>query len=645
MKHLLLSASLLLFASNLYAQLHVSPSATADSYIYANDVVIYVEDDIHLVLNNVEETQASIYLRGDSQLIQGDKSTSTNYGNGSLSVWQRGAVNAFDYHAWASPVGNPNDPTVGNTNFGIPRIFDVREDTTTPLTLSKTYSTQSPSTPALNGIPSDATQPGMDGTLNISRRWIYTLRAQSGYANWIYIGNQNGLGGTGLAAGEGFTMKGTGISSNTNDQLYDFRGRPNDGDITIGVAHNGTDFQETLTGNPYPSALDMADFLLDGANSAINASAYYWESNPNINSHYLTEQQAGYGVWQPLGGVDIGDGTLSGEYVPAVYYMYDGAGNQLPGPSVGNGGVYQRRFAPVGQGFMVRGVATGTITYKNTMRRHVARGTDNFSDFRNATGTSATSGPVTLPAAPQYLYPTIRFHVEVDEAYVRDMVMILSEETTKGNDRGWDSKHPALITGGDAFWVLENETDPYVIQARPFDYMELIPLGLRVKNGTNTFKITAVEMHGFGNLSESHGAEIRLYLYDQLNNQYQRISPEHTAMINHNGNAGKIEDRYFIVYRRGILEPSPTLKNQMANVNFFQNNPQSKLEVSNPDVLNIRNASIYDMRGRLVLTENNIGKVAKFSFPTDNLSTGVYIVKLSTTDNGIIDYKITVHNR
>ena len=83
----------------------------------------------------------------------------------------------------------------------------------------------------------------------------------------------------------------------------------------------------------------------------------------------------------------------------------------------------------------------------------------------------------------------------------------------------------------------------------------------------------------------------------------------------------------------------------MANVNFFQNNPQSKLEVSNPDVLDIRNASIYDMRGRLVLTENNIGKVAKFSFPTDNLSTGVYIVKLSTTDNGIIDYKITVHNR
>ncbi|MCR9183164.1 MAG: hypothetical protein NXH73_09585, partial [Flavobacteriaceae bacterium] len=129
MKHLLLSASLLLFAGNLAAQLHVSPNTTTttDSYIYANDVVLYVENDINLVANTTVDTQASIYLRGDAQLLQGDKAVSQNSGTGSISVWQRGFANAFDYNYWASPVGVPTG-AAGNTNFGISRIFDVRND-------------------------------------------------------------------------------------------------------------------------------------------------------------------------------------------------------------------------------------------------------------------------------------------------------------------------------------------------------------------------------------------------------------------------------------------------------------------------------------------------------------------------------------
>lgn len=646
MKHLLLSASLLLFASNLTAQLHVSPSATADSYIYANDVVIYVEQDINLVNNVNPETRASIYLRGDSQLIQGTTGTSTNSGNGSLSVWQRGWANAFDYNYWASPVGNPNDPAIptGNTNFGIPRIFDAQNDGGSP---HKTHSLQQQTTWALNGVPSRVEE-DITG-LQVSRRWIYTLRMGTQYIEWVHIANQTGIG-NGLAAGEGFTMKGTGSGvgttfENAHNQLYDFRGRPNDGNITVAVGPE----QVTLTGNPYPSALDMREFLLDTQNaSTIEGYAYYWDQSRTTNSHYIQAYEGGYGTWQPNGTDDHPIYGNLGIYVVPTYIRYDGSGVPIPG-EVGVGDPIQRRFAPIGQGFMVKGIANGYATFGNSMRRHVRQSIDTTSVFRNTgndSSLSATAIPAIIPAQETtYLNPIIRLDIEINNLYVRDMVLILSDETTKGADRGWDSKHPSVIDSGDTFWVLENETDPYVIQSRPFDYMELIPLGLKVRNGSNTFKIRAAEMHGFGNLSESHGAEIRLYLYDQLNNQYQRISPEHTAMINHNGNAGKIEDRYFIVYRRGIIDDAASLKSTMANVNFFQNNPQSKLEVSNPDVLDIRNASIYDMRGRLVLTENNIGKVAKFSFPTGNLSTGVYIVKLSTTENGIIDYKITVHNR
>jgi len=643
MKHLLLSASLLLIAGNLAAQLHVSPNTltTTDSYIYANDVVLYVENDINLVVNtNDPETRASIYLRGDSQLIQGDKPSSTNSGNGSLSVWQRGTTNAYDYNYWASPVGNPNDPAVGNTNFGIPRIFDVREDSGAALTLSKTYSTQSPSTTALNGERSDPTI-GFDGTLNISRRWIYTMRAQSGYANWIYIGNQNGIG-NGLEPGEGFTMKGTGSVAqvgNFNNQLYDFRGRPNDGDIDVAVNGTPAVFQETLTGNPYPSALDMYDFLMDSDNNEIIAAAYYWESDPAVNSHYLTEQQGGYAVWQPGGGTSIPPelgGGQSGTYTPAVFSMYDGSGNPVI-DSVGFGGNYERRFAPIGQGFMVRGEASGFVTFKNSMRRHVARGAGTFSEFRNPTGSSlsASSGPA-IPNEPEYVVPTLRFQVEINDQYVREMVLMFNPEKTKGADRGWDSKHPRLITSGDTFWKLEEETHPYVIQTRPFDEYDVIPLGLRVRNGVTNFTVKLSESHNFNN---------NMYLFDLVNNQYQRLDSENKATITHNGTAGKVEDRYFIVFRRGIQDEQIPNKIAEMNIDFFQNNRLSQLEVFNPETIDIKSASVYDMSGKLMIHEKNLGKQNTYIFSTANLSSGVYLVKLVTQDDIIVDYKVTVHNK
>ncbi|MBA3987259.1 MAG: hypothetical protein H0X63_11960, partial [Flavobacteriales bacterium] len=220
MKHLLLSASLLLFSNLLIAQLHVqpNPSSSTDSYVYANDVVLYVHQDVSLV-NNINDatTNASIYLRGDAQLIQGDKAASLNSGNGKLSVWQRGRTNNFGYHNWSTPVGNPLLSTSGNTNFGIRSFYDVQLNSGTP---HPTHSVQQISTTNLNGTRDP---------LRISSRWIYVLRGLGNYSNWVYIANNDGI-----LPGDGYTMKGTIGTTSTNPQLYDFRGRPNDGTIDKG---------------------------------------------------------------------------------------------------------------------------------------------------------------------------------------------------------------------------------------------------------------------------------------------------------------------------------------------------------------------------------------------------------------------------
>lgn len=86
-------------------------------------------------------------------------------------------------------------------------------------------------------------------------------------------------------------------------------------------------------------------------------------------------------------------------------------------------------------------------------------------------------------------------------------------------------------------------------------------------------------------------------------------------------------------------------KEVTSNVDFFQNNPVAQLEVRNPEGYEIKSAAIFDMSGKLVLSEQNLGNSERFTFSTATFSDGVYIVKLTTTDNVEIDYRMTVHNK
>jgi hypothetical protein len=88
----------------------------------------------------------------------------------------------------------------------------------------------------------------------------------SGYTSWAQVGSSSAIN-----AGEGFTMKGLRSKYNYckwvqnnpgSKQRYDFRGKPNDGTIPITVLN----LQFTLTGNPYPSAIDLSAFLIEQTN-------------------------------------------------------------------------------------------------------------------------------------------------------------------------------------------------------------------------------------------------------------------------------------------------------------------------------------------------------------------------------------------
>ncbi|HBY68149.1 MAG TPA: hypothetical protein DEG69_10560, partial [Flavobacteriaceae bacterium] len=136
MKYLLLSLLVISsFTVTAQADLYVQPNPSgsgSDSYVYVNDVELYVENDVNLQKNaNGSSTEASIYLRNNGQLIQGNDSA-TNQGNGLLSVYQTmQETSAFHYNFWNMPVGITSGS--GNSNAGVSRFFDCEGcgDTTT----------------------------------------------------------------------------------------------------------------------------------------------------------------------------------------------------------------------------------------------------------------------------------------------------------------------------------------------------------------------------------------------------------------------------------------------------------------------------------------------------------------------------------
>ena len=82
-----------------------------------------------------------------------------------------------------------------------------------------------------------------------------------------------------------------------------------------------------------------------------------------------------------------------------------------------------------------------------------------------------------------------------------------------------------------------------------------------------------------------------------------------------------------------------------SEINFFQNNRAKQLEVYNKQRLAIETISLYDMSGKLVITQNNIGDLEKITLSTSRLSDGIYVVTVITQDNRMIDYKINILNQ
>ena len=545
-------------------------------------------DGIGLTVTHYLKLDGTIDLEGESQLIQTDRSDFDVASTGTLERDQQGYSNTFLYNYWCSPVA----PT-SNSTYNVTDVFN-----NVGFLTSGYNGTNSPVQNADYWI------------------WKYTNRPNDSYSEWQHLRSTGSL-----SVGEGFTMKGPGTG--TPDQNYEFLGQPNNGDFSLAISVDN----EYLIGNPYPSAIDANQFILDnisttdGGNNTtnvINGALYFWDHFTN-NSHYLSDYEGGYAVYTLLGG------TLAITTDTRINASY-ASGTKLP-----------ERYIAVGQGFFVSAVDDGGLTgltqpivggnilIKNSQRafqKEVVSGSNTGSIFlKNSKKSKATAHKTTDTREK------IRLMFDSPDGYHRQLLVGVDAKASKDFDLGYD----ALLTESnreDMYWNLGHTN--LIIQAIDhFNEAQTIPFTMKIdKEGLAVIQIDALE---------NIDTDKNIYVHDiELDTYHNLNKSEYSIVLS----PGIYSERFEITFSNKASLLSTNDINDSDLLVYFSNEKESII-VHNPNSKNLQSVELFNILGQAIFEVNNNSNSDYLEFKTSKINSGTYIIKLKTQD-GTVSKKVLI---
>ncbi len=536
----------------------------------ANTKGLSVSDGFLLnISNGLNLVNGDVRLNGESQLIQSHVGLDANaVSSGKILVDQQGYASAYKYNYWTSPINN------GGTFSLLSGMYDGTDANINPFAPSQiAFISGSPynGLPAITNVSGEVTTP-----LSISTMWLYKYIQGSGsYYDWVAL-DQNSA----LNPGEGFSMKGSGASG--ADQNYVFYGAPNNGEYTFSINAG----EESLVGNPYPSALDTNKFILD--NATVFDALYFWVDGGST-SHILSNYLGGYAIRNLTGGTP-----------PSVFSTLIGG--------LGSAGsiTVPKRYAPIGQGFFIKAYASGSIVFNNSQRDFKKESEGEAIFYRNQNDQTENQDQF------------IRLGYEDPEGFHRQLLLGFLPDSTA--DVNYNPGYDALLKicrDDEMFFVIEQDLDKkYAIQGVDAfnDTMEF-PLGILISE-TGLHQIMIDEVENF---------QHTIYLKDNILNTTHNLSD---ANFNVNLPIGNHLDRYSLVFvpQNSLSTTDQTLSNLTV---FYDGN--KNVVVNNKDRMQLKNITIYNVLGQEILRLNdNINNSNRVQIPF-NQSQGIYFVKVVTT--------------
>ncbi len=517
---------------------------------------VTVENELNLATGSI------LNLNTGAQLLQNTTGVDMNTGDGELIARQQGTGNGFNYNYWSSPVNVTGSWT----------LSQLRDDNGEIVQWT-----------SFNiGNPDPTTMPA----ITLSSRWLYGFNSTtSNFDQWSYIGTT-----VPLLPGFGYTMKGSGTGT---DYEYDFRGSPNNGDLSLTVASGGS----VLVGNPYPSALDIDQFLSDNLTTT-TGTAYFFEQFAVNATHNLGGYRGGYATRNMMMGVAA---------VADASGLTSGSGtSSKPAPD---------QFTAVAQGFFVEATGT-TIVFNNAQRGLVDEAATLGSVFYSAPGSTA-------PVHNVDTRPKITFSFENPQTFKTFFGLGYDQRATYGVDNGFDA-FDYNNSVDHMRWEIAG--DSYIIQAlQNIDLTDVLPLELDIQN-LGIYKLSIDD-------SENIPSGMEVYLHDAVDGIDYPLHNQ-TATLNLpvlTNNSSRFSIRF---------QPTSTLTIQDFETEDIQvsyvNNGRYIDIIKNND-FNIDQVSIYSISGQLVhRIENPENQILL------ELGSGVYLVQLVAQNGFQVSRKILV---
>ena len=554
-------------------------------------------------INNGQSLRITHYLEldgildlvGESQLIQDEGSILDQDSGGYLERDQQGTASSFHYNYWSSSVNPITTSGIGQRGIGIP---STNANYSVNGILNDGTNVNSPNVINFQGSH-NAADGAMTSPITISSYWMFTFNGPNNdYSAWASV-NQNSL----LAPGEGYTMKGSsGLAAIATPQNYVFRGKPNNGDISLDISSG----DNRLIGNPYASSIDAYEFILDNTNenggrastNVINGALYFWDHFSG-DSHILGEYVGGYATYTRMGGVKaisndirINDNNAIGTKVPSRYIAL-------------NQGFFVSATLDPSIASSTTSVTGGMVTFKNSQRIFKTEGLGQSVMFRNANTVDDQR-------------EKIRLMFDSPSGYHRQLLIGVETGTSLDFDLGFDA--PIIdINDEDMFWNFNNSK--YVIQAIDnFDVDQILPLGLIInEEGISTIRIDELE-----NIPDDKD----IYIFDNELNTY------HNLRINDfeiNLGIGEYLDRFYVVFAtEDTLSTNEEFQNQTI-INYL--NSSHEIYVKTLNVTEVKRISLINLLGQEILSWNSPQTYITGSairIPVKQISEGTYIIKVHT---------------
>lgn len=388
---------------------------------------------------------------------------------------------------------------------------------------------------------------------------------------------------------KGFAIRAPNNQSSTiaTEWTGTFMGVPNNGTISFPLASyvmNGSNYN--LVGNPFPSALNANMFLQENANT-IEGVIYYYQHTLTMNAAGIFPIGTNFASWTATGGTPATSSPI---------------GHPAYGLNTGN----PNSIIQVGQGFFVKAIASGNVTFTNSMR--VANQDNQFNKS------------VTTAEEKHRIWLNLTSDIGND---INQILVGYVEEATQDVDSKFDGLSYGNI-GSYLYSVIDG--DSYVIQGRalPFETTDEVPLGF-ICAAAGTYSIKLTDMDGLFLGSQE------VFIRDNLTGTDTNIK---IAPYTFTSNVGVFNNRFKIVYAQSLGLPSNTFTQN--SIIVYKN--LDEFHISTKGIV-MKDILAYDILGRIIYKLNYIKNTTAILKGLETNHQAV-LLKIISEDNQSVTVKV-----